>query len=185
MGNDIINWQSARCQTQKLRQRCLVKLFNSAELDYIHNHDSSILAFWHMWSIKETAYKAWQRLVKASPIFNPLAFHCQMISDSECVVSIENLNFKVNSTLNSEFIYSSIISKENTISKVFDSKVLFEDFTNQLDYYGWCFKKDNNGIPSLYSERRSTVLPISISHDQNWFAVQITKQIAETTFEKA
>lgn len=144
-----------------------------------------MLGYWKLWSVKETAYKAWQRQANASPIFNPTTFECKMITESRCLVAKGVLNFNISIITTSEFIYSRIISKKGLVSKVFNSESSFQIFINQLNQKGWDLKKDNNGIPCLYSRQKSKILPISISHDQHRTAVQVTKHIADFIFEKA
>lgn len=62
------NWQ---------RPGYLDKLFVPGEQQQIWAAKDRDFLVWLFWSMKESAYKAWQRQKPQAPRFNPLEFHCQ------------------------------------------------------------------------------------------------------------
>jgi phosphopantetheinyl transferase (holo-ACP synthase) len=173
-GNDIIAWQLVQDQKHKLRDRCLEKLFNPIEVEYIQNHNRSILAFWELWAVKESAYKAWQRSYQAKTFFNPTSFECQKIEEHLYLVvqkgDLQEIEIKIEKT--TEFIYASTVSEKYLISKVFNSKKKYQTFINQLNDEGWYLEKDQNNMPDLKNKTSQKTLPVSITHDHNWYAIQ-------------
>jgi len=173
-GNDIIAWQFAKDQVHKLRDRCLEKLFVATEIEYIQNHNMPILAFWELWAVKESAYKAWQRSHQVKAVFNPTSFKCQKIEDSLYLVGhkggLQDIKIKIAKT--TEFIYASTVSVKQLISKVFDSKKKYQTFITQLNDQGWLVEKDEDNVPVLQNKLSQKKLPVSLTHDHNWYAIQ-------------
>ena len=170
IGNDIIEWQNAKKQLHKLKPRCLEKLFNTSEINYINNHEFPILAFWHLWSVKESAYKAWQRLENAKPIFNPYAFCCQDIQSHSVRVVNGDFSCRVETVFNSAYIYSQCQSKSLNF-KILKSNIEFLNLKNQWKKQGWHIQKNSYNIPSLFHNKHNIQKPISISHDNGFTAV--------------
>lgn len=172
LGNDIIDWQSAKTQQHKLEQRCLEKLFNPSEIDYILLHDFPLLVFWKLWAAKEAAYKAWQRKLNVEPIFNPITFKINSFNETKVIVNKNPYKYFVSIKTTSDFIYASIKSKPNLISKIFKTRDEYSNFLKHLKSKGWDIKKNSYGIPFLKYNTSQKKLPISLSHDQNWVALQ-------------
>jgi phosphopantetheinyl transferase (holo-ACP synthase) len=149
VGNDIIDWALAKTQHQKLRPRCLEKLFHLNAIEIIHNSDNPLQSFWVLWSIKESAYKAWQRAMHTTPIFNPKAFQIITFQQNEtCITSRVRLNdflVNINTEITNNYIYS--YCNSTTISN--------EIYTNRRKEYiylnllkeNWFLKKQNFNIP--------------------------------------
>lgn len=170
IGNDIIDWQNAKKQLHKLRIRCLEKLFNTSEIHYINNHNLPILAFWHLWSVKESAYKAWQRLENTKSVFNPNAFCCQDIQSHLVRVVNGGFSCQVVTVFNSAYIYSQCQSKSLNF-KILKSNFEFLNFKNQREKQGWHIQKTSNNIPNLFDPKHNIQKPLSISHDNEFTAV--------------
>ncbi len=169
IGNDIIDWQIAKTQHQKLRNRCLEKLFSVEEINYILSIENPLKAFWHLWSVKESAYKAWQRICRQKPIFNPLSFRCCVVSPKLASVSSKNFNCRVETTFCNQYIYSQCQSKTNKF-KIFSSKKEAFEFINQWQNKDWIIHKNKYNIPILIHKAKNLQQPISISHDYDFVA---------------
>jgi phosphopantetheinyl transferase (holo-ACP synthase) len=170
IGNDIIDWQYARTQQHKLSPRCLKKLYNPNEIDFITNHNNPLLAFWVLWAAKESAYKAWQSEYDCKPIFNPKSFTCTSIKLN--LIQIQNSYFEcfVNTIITEDYIYSQCKSL-NQNYEIFSSKVEFSLWLNTIFRKGWTIEKCKNGIPYLNHKELIKNIPISISHDNGFYAI--------------
>ncbi|WP_445159362.1 4'-phosphopantetheinyl transferase family protein [Mesohalobacter salilacus] len=171
----MVDWQTAQNQKHKLRWRSLQKLFSGFEIDYIETEPNSILAFWHLWSAKETAYKAWQRQFQSNPVFNPRAFKCINIDAENIQVEIADNIYNIKSIMSKHYIYSHINSS-CLESKIFLSQEDYCDFTSEIEKLGWLIVKDKNNIPSLSHEKYNSS-PISISHDSQFVALVFIKNL--------
>jgi phosphopantetheinyl transferase (holo-ACP synthase) len=185
LGNDIIDWKTAKIQLQKLRPRALEKLFNPSEIEFIQHHEWPVLAYWQLWSAKESAYKAWQREVGAKPVFNPMAFKCQKTDDSGFSVSKGQFRCKVTIKTTSNYIYAALVSKkERLVSKVFQSPLEYQAFINLLKDKNWHPEKDDNAIPYFRHKTLNTTLPVSLTHDKEWHALQLSQYSYDLLFNK-
>lgn len=170
VGNDIIDWQYAKTQLHKLKPRSLEKLFNTPEIHYIDSHEVPILAFWHLWSVKESAYKAWQRQKKAKPTLNAKSFVCQSITPNATSVFNTGFSCKVQTIYTSDYLYSECLSK-NHKTQIFKTSESFSHFkTNWLEM-GLKIIKNDNHIPNLYDKHKHTYSAISLSHDKHLTAI--------------
>lgn len=170
IGNDIIDWKKAQNQHQKLRIRCLEKLFQAHEIEYIQSAEKPILAFWHLWSVKESAYKAWQRQQNAKPILNAKSFVCQNISPHSVLVSKGVFSYTVHTIYTSDYIYSECLSYHKQ-TKIFKTTDAYLRFKNNWQDKGWQIIKKANNIPSLFNAKKETFSAISLSHDNHLTAV--------------
>lgn len=170
IGNDIIFWRKAKNQHQKLRSRSLNKIFQEHEINYIQSADKPILAFWHLWSVKESAYKAWQRQQKTKPIFNPRSFVCHNITLH--LVKVCNVGFlcEVKTIYTPDYIYSECLYKHRR-TKIFKSSEAFLYFKNYWEQKGLSVIKEKYNIPSLYDEQKNIHYPVSLSHDYHLTAI--------------
>jgi len=157
-----------------LRPRCLDKLFNEVEINYIQSHQNSILAFWHLWSVKETAYKAWQRQFNTEPIFNPKSFKCINIALVKTKVLKDDFTYSVKTRHTNVYIYSEIISK-GLKSKIFFSQKNYDIYLSSLIKKGLKIQKNKKRIP--YLKFKTHHLPISISHNNGLSALVVQKDI--------
>lgn len=170
IGNDIIDWQTAKTQHQKLRIRCLKKLFSTQEIDYIFSFDHALMAFWHLWSVKESAYKSWHRTNNTNPIFNPLSIRCKDFQSNSVSVEIDRFNYTVKTIYTDNYIYSQCQSKNNN-HIILNSKVNFIEYKAQLAEKGWKIVKTKNNIPNLIHRKNGVCKPVSITHDRDFIAL--------------
>ncbi len=134
-----------------------------------------MLAFWYLWSAKETAYKAWQREAQSKPVFNPKALKCIEIGTENTEVEIAGNFYNVKTKLTKHYIYSHTDSN-SLESRIFFSQVDYFDFTSEIEKSGWLIVKDKNNIPILrHKSHKST--PISISKDGPFVALVFFKNL--------
>jgi len=181
IGNDIIDWSIARTQHQKLRQRCLEKLFNPPEIDAIKHSKHPLRTYWVLWSVKESAYKAWQRETNAHPIYNPKAFHINGYSKSlnqmVSTIRIEAFSINVKTELNADYIYS-YCDGIAVLNAVF-TLIEWNRYKIQLLGQGWEMGKIENNIPVITRDENTIKIPVSISHDGKYVALNLQKYFAK------
>ena len=150
------------------------KLFNTPEINYINNHEEPILAFWHLWSVKESAYKAWQRQTKSKPVFNAYTFFCQNIKANPILVVKDDFNCEIKTTFSTHYIYSQCQSEALT-SIILKSNFDYSRLKNKWYDEGWQIIKTTQGIPYLYNKQKRIFTAISLSHNNQFTAVNFKK----------
>ncbi|HEY0091880.1 MAG TPA: 4'-phosphopantetheinyl transferase superfamily protein [Flavobacterium sp.] len=77
IGNDIIDLQLAAVESNWTRKGFLEKIFNPSEIEIIFLADNHFLMVWILWSMKESAYKIYNRKTGRRS-FNPKYFLCSL-----------------------------------------------------------------------------------------------------------
>lgn len=185
IGNDIIdleipispNWNSSRY---------LNKLFSSVEQEAILKSDKPTISLQLFWSWKEAAYKANQRLFNLPRRYNPLDFHCDIISEEDKnthgIVRINSQSYFVLSRITEANIHSIATLEKNTPTtfKIFQNESLLKD--KLFAEYSLLLKepksnlriqKNESNIPHLYSNDLNTSQVFSLSHHGRFSAYVI------------
>lgn len=185
IGNDIVDFDVAKKQSNWRRPRYLDKIFTEKEQYYITNSENKSQTVWRLWSMKEAAYKLYTRL-NPSRFYNPKAFECRLNASAG---SVRFLNFEcyVESKITSDYVLSEARLIQNKIT----SEVLAfqdENLKNQskhlrkklLDSVAVDFKisrddlhfrKDEFGIPTI--NFNSNKMQISLTHHGRFGAFAI------------
>lgn len=163
IGNDIVDLSLAGSESNWQRKGFLEKVFSREEQTMIYTAQNMDQMVWLLWSFKEAAYKAHQRLKKHSPILNWLRQKCNLISITPTsalgIVSINGEHYFTASEITSEYIHTTARKHENDHLK----NMLFEGpseavkkllLTKIADHFSLCtsrlsFQKNNNGIPFI------------------------------------
>lgn len=169
LGNDIIDWQMAKTQNQKLRSRSLDKTCTPNEIELILEGENQLMCFWKIWAAKESAYKAWQRVAESKTVFNPSQFCCSFVGKNIVSVKIQQFKIDIYLKVTSEYIHAYIDSK-NLSHQVF-TKAQYFTYLNQLNSKNWIIKKSASNIPSFENKITRENLPISLSHEGRFYAV--------------
>lgn len=177
IGNDIVDLNLAKTQSNWRRRGYLQKIFTKEEYQQILNSENRDKMVWLFWSMKEAAYKAWQRKNKLAPKFNPRSLECYMESiNSEKAtgkVILEKELFFTISYFNFNLIHSLATCQKNEkiIWKSLSSKVdlkqsLLREFAATAGPFSKLpeLKKDRNNIPQLYWNEEALSYNFSISH---------------------
>lgn len=126
IGNDIVDLSFARSESNWRRKGFLKKVFSREEQAIILSAQDKDLTVWLLWSFKEAAYKAHQRVFKHPPILNWLRQQCQLISctnnSATGVVTIEDREYYTTSEFTSEYIHT--VARKSMFKPV--KNVLFE-----------------------------------------------------------
>lgn len=152
IGNDIIDLAQSRLESNWRRKGFMEKLFTINEQQLIENYNEPEIMVWLLWSMKEAAYKIYNRQTKIreySPkklICTLDSIHCKQAKGK--VFCDENVYY-TQSTFSLESIHT--IAVDN-----------LENATRVLEIQSQEIIKDENGIPYL----KTTTSPqaISISH---------------------
>ncbi|MEO0059221.1 MAG: hypothetical protein RLZZ312_868 [Bacteroidota bacterium] len=149
IGNDIVDLQLARTQSNWQRPRFLEKVCSKNEIEYIQNSINQELAFWKIWTIKESAYKIWNRKSKIT-VFNPKYFECFDLDLPISKVKIDNHSFVSKTNFDGITVHSFVLKNK----KMFDNIVLLHNRNN--------IQKKNNR--PFYFENNIKNINISISN---------------------
>lgn len=190
IGNDIVDLQLAKKESNWQRPRFLEKIFTEEEQNFIHNSPDKEVAVWWLWSGKESVYKIISRLEKRR-FFAPK----KIIFRTDDFSRRGNLTAKAVSTGHTFFIQSEVtdthihtIAKLNTnhqspVTNHFHIKKNnyptqhqttrqyllknYAEITN-LAVADLRIQKDENQIPHLYHQNEKQSTMISISHHGNY-----------------
>lgn len=153
IGNDVIDLAQSRKESNWKRKGFLEKLFTDEEQVFISNFSQPEVAVWLLWSMKESAYKIYNRQTKIRA-FIPKQLVCVVdFSDvakaSGKVICNDNVYFTTN-ILSSEHIHT--IAVDN-----------LDNLDNIAEVENLKIVKDQYGIPYLQLASKK-FQEISISH---------------------
>ena len=173
IGNDVIDLSLQKQMFREFKSKRLnQKIFSDKELVYIGKEDH--LLSLRRWTMKEAAYKAYQRLHHLKPRFNPYLIDTIIKDEINGTVKIDNQHFYLKTAISADYIYSYIVTTNECTSLRFDSKdhllKKMDDYFN-TDNLSIC--KDEYNIPSIYVNGQSKLISITHHGDFN-FAVFFT-----------
>ncbi|MBZ9651168.1 4'-phosphopantetheinyl transferase family protein [Psychroflexus montanilacus] len=171
IGNDIVDLAKADRESNIFRLRFLEKICSQEEIKLILSNQNSTHLYWRIWSMKESAYKAFQRKCKFETAFNPFAFSCQLYDSQNGRVCFKNESVSVQTIHTDEFIYSEI--KDNVHKNCFFGST--SDFMDHLKDKLKLnsipeFQKTKEGLP--FVNLSSQILEVSKTHHGNFQAFQ-------------
>ena len=177
IGNDIVDLNLAKTQSNWRRQGYLQKIFTEEECQQIMNSKNRDKMLWLFWSMKEAAYKAWQRKNNLPPKFNPRSLECSLHSiNSENAtgkVIIEGEPYYTESSFSKNFIHSHTTCREDEkiIWKILSSEEdLKQSLLTELSAIEGPFskppelKKTRNFIPQIFIDGKELSCNFSLSH---------------------
>lgn len=170
IGNDIVDLQLAKKQSNWQRPGFLDKQYSKKEQQEILNSESPFLKVWVFWSMKEAAYKCYLKEHKKR-FFAPKKFQCTSISSDQGFVNIADKKYFIKIDITKQYIHS-VATERKHLS--FKSKSFFLEGKNEskevkfnlLDQFSDTVKvyKDAIGIPFLKENNRKLPFSISTSH---------------------
>jgi len=185
VGNDIVDIQEAKKNSNWQRTRFLEKLFTTRERHLISNSKDSFLMVWRLWSMKEAAYKLYTQL-HPSRFYNPKAFECVIENTSRSVI-YKDFECCVETKVTSNYIISEarinpsrmtsqtiLFSGDNSENKSAVLKArLLEMISTANDISITClnFSKSEFGIPTVNYKSKS--INVSLTHHGNYGAIAI------------
>lgn len=194
IGNDIVDLNTAKVQSNWKRKGFLDKVFTDSEQAYIFNSDDSSSAVWQLWSMKESAYKVFVQQNQQS-FFNPKKLECTVLGKTSGSVEVDGVRYSTIFRLNENFVHSFATLEEknqecqqDTICfHLSDSSIKNQRFEtyerlklkiseeNNLDSNQLSIRKNNWGVPELYHRNLRLNIAFSLSHHGNYGAISILK----------
>jgi len=182
IGNDIIDLNLARKQSNWQRRGFLQKIFINEERDSILNAKDPELNVWLLWSMKEAVYKAVQRKYNLERFYNPKRFVCEQVEinsgKARGVVCFDAEVFEINSILFSDMIHTCTANTEiSWISENKNSRIrLLQKISYQrnIPLESLNISKDRLGIPFLTYRGDNLQIPFSLSHHGDYSAYALS-----------
>jgi phosphopantetheinyl transferase (holo-ACP synthase) len=182
IGNDVVDLQLAKTQSNWQRKGFLEKQFTDFEQTEILNSKNPFLQVWLFWSMKEAAYKCYVQEFQKR-FFAPKKFSCKTVSDTKGIVEINNLKYRIKYLLSDNYIYSVAFKIENKkmVSELFfieknQSQTKITN-TKLLTFFPkeTTVQKNEFGVPYLYQNNIKLPVVISTSHHGNYGAFVISE----------
>jgi len=148
IGNDIVDFNLAREESNWTRKGFLEKIFSIQEQELIHNSPNPEIMIWNLWTRKEAAYKIYNRLTGIRGYF-PSMLECMYKDENSGTVTIDDFEFHTQTEITNLYIYSEAVSETANFSKIKSLQTLDNI-------------KKNNGIP--YFLNNNITKPVSITH---------------------
>ncbi len=182
IGNDIVDFAQAAKDSNWRRRGWLDKIFVPEEQELIANAMNPDCMVWLLWSMKEAAYKAHQRVERHLPRYNPKSFVCALKTlgthnsgqaESAGVVKVDKHCYQTKSTITSSYVHtiaSLTIFSNKGISKTIknpNTETIFDQLQSNLpqsNSNNYKLQKDALGIPQIFDGDCQTSFLISISH---------------------
>ncbi|WP_397445004.1 4'-phosphopantetheinyl transferase superfamily protein [Polaribacter sp. R77954] len=181
IGNDIVDLNLAKTQSNWQRKGFLEKQFTDYEQKLIKNSDNPFLKVWLFWSMKEAAYKCYTQEFQKR-FYAPLKFSCKIINKSTGIVKIESKKYYIKTNLTGRYVYS--VAQEYQSKKMVSHLFFVDKNENKtkkikqkllacFDQKVW-LKKNGLGIPYLYQHNKKLPISISTTHHGNYGAFVIS-----------
>jgi phosphopantetheinyl transferase (holo-ACP synthase) len=175
IGNDIVDLEVAKTQSNWQRKGFLEKQFTAEEQKIILNSENPFLQVWLFWSMKEAAYKCFVQEFQKR-FFAPNKFRCKIRSESEGIVQIENSFYYIKYVISINYIHSFAV--KNKISKMVSESFFIENKASQtkntnqqmMSYFAEdvVVQKNEFGVPFLYQQEKKLPIAVSTSHHGNY-----------------
>ncbi|WP_409416641.1 4'-phosphopantetheinyl transferase superfamily protein [Flavobacterium sp. PS2] len=150
IGNDIVDLETARQESNWKRKGFLDKIFTPQEQFLILNSEKPEIMVWNLWSRKEAAYKIYNRETKISGYF-PTKLVCFYESANSGTVTINNTLYYTKTTITEDYIDTIAVSRKNSLNRI-----------SVLDTETKIFK--DVGIPYIIDAALKSRIPVSVSH---------------------
>lgn len=161
IGNDIVDLDVARCQSNWQRKGFLDKIFTIKEQRLILDAENPELLVWNLWTRKEAAYKIFNRSAQIRA-FIPLRIECNVINEFEGTISIDHQTY-----------FTQTESKESSVYTIAVSESIFFSKIQILSNEAPILKE--NGIPFLMDPVTNKRNPVSITHHGRfWNGITLT-----------
>lgn len=180
IGNDIVDLTLAASGPHWKTQRFLDKVFSAEEQQLIKDAEDNLRAIWLLWSMKESAYKCHIQCNQFH-FFAPTKIACQLSSNLNGLVSINNTTYYTFTQITKNFIHT--ISYSSASSEVLSDFGRLEDVSYKIqhnesrrsvlnvfssllniDIDNLTIKKTETGVPFLYKHNVKQSIPLSITH---------------------
>lgn len=192
IGNDIIDLSLAGRESNWERKGFLEKVFSREEQVMVLTAQNSGQMVWLLWSFKEAAYKAHQRLYGHPPILNWLRQKCKLTSltkfSASGEVNINGKNYFTSSLITSEYIHTTAAKDNKTPLQnvLFEgpSEVTKKQLLKQISdhfsvhYSKLSFHSNKLGIPYIQYKNKSFFTDFSFSDHGRYSGFSVSLRIS-------
>lgn len=154
IGNDVIDILQSRKESNWKRRGFIEKIFTLEEQLLISNAADPEIMVWMLWSMKESAYKVYNRKTKIREYIPKKLV---------CFIESQNQNFIRGKVICCENIYHTKTILSNDSIHTIAVSVL-DNLKMVLEIKKKSILKDQNGIPYLFVSIKNRVQDVSISH---------------------
>ena len=153
IGNDVIDILQSRKESNWQRKGFIDKIYTLGEQSLISHAVNPEMMVWMLWSMKEAAYKVYNRQTKIRE-FNPKKMVCSITSQS-------HNHYKGNVICSGNIYHTQTILSSENIHSI--AVCHFDDLNKVIEIENKAILKDKHGIPHL-SFPKNTIQEVSISH---------------------
>ncbi|MCP2025259.1 phosphopantetheinyl transferase (holo-ACP synthase) [Flavobacterium sp. HSC-32F16] len=154
IGNDVIDILQSRLESNWQRKGFIEKLFTIEEQLLISKAVRPEIMVWMLWSMKEAAYKIYNRKTKIRE-YIPKKLVCS--------IELQNLNsIKGNVICSGNIYHTKTLLSKNKIHTVAVSDL--KNLNKVIEIEKKSINKDANGAPYHFDKITKTVMPVSKSH---------------------
>lgn len=187
LGNDIVDLKIAGKESNWRRSGYLEKIFTKFEQNIIKDSLNPDLVVWILWSIKESVYKAHNRISLIYE-FAPSKIEIENLKISEksasAEISYHKTQYFSKTEYSKHFVHTIAIKDSLNFFgiKILGLKTTSRDYTNillkkNLIKNSQKVQKTNDGIPNIVTETEGNEIPISISHHGSYLGIIINNSI--------
>jgi len=181
VGNDLVDLNLAKTQSNWQRKGFLEKLFTVKEQIEILNSENPFFKVWLFWSMKEAAYKCYVQ-EHQKRFFAPKIFSCQIKKNNIGFVNVESIEYHIKYSFTDNYIYT--IAEDTNPKKMVSDIFFIDEIKNKtkiihqkiLCYFPETVQLQKNelGIPFLYQQNKKLPFSITTSHHGNYGAFAIS-----------
>ena len=190
-GNDIVDMAVAAAESNWRRKGFLEKTFSLQEQEYIKYSSAPDEMIWKLWTMKESAYKIYTRQYSGR-FYAPQKFSCTLTSNTDGIVSFNNIVCKTKTIAAKNYIYSIARPAKDESTTFINSCFHLPQTQHTEEQQQFIYNKiiarynsasgkakknmtvakDKNGIPFLYCGN-DLQIPVSITHHGHFAAFTI------------
>lgn len=174
LGNDIVDLNQALRDSKWQRKGYLEKICTPAEQEMILNAPAPSVMLWLLWSMKEAAYKAENRLTNKRS-YAPKCFSCTpLTADGTFNVKYEDHIFYISSAVNDQYIHSIAVLTASDLQHIHINYLQNQtDYAQYfaLQYPGYSLQKDKAGLPAIINHQTGLQQAASVSHHGQYLAI--------------
>lgn len=150
IGNDIVDLDLARRESNWKRKGFLDKIYAPQEQALILQDANPELLLWNLWTRKEASYKIYNRITGFRGYF-PSRLRCHYENQNSGTVSIDGFVFYTQTQITDAYVYSIAVA-EMAVFKMIKPLQSLENIVKE------------NGIPSILNPDSKVISPVSITH---------------------
>lgn len=154
IGNDVIDILQSRKESNWRRKGFIEKIFTLDEQSLIANTADPEIMVWVLWSMKEAAYKVYNRETKIRE-YIPLKLVCSIAAQNHNSITgsviCSGKIFTTKTVLSQDYIHTIAVSR-------------FDDLNKVIEIKKEVISKDKNGLPYLSNPLQNSIQDVSVSH---------------------